>query len=102
MIHFQQQELADFSTNRKYGYIISNPPYGERMAEDEVRELYELMGNKFLPLDTWSFYILTAHPDFEKYFGKEASKRRKLYNGGLECQFYQYYGPWPPSDGSDY
>ncbi len=102
MIHFQQQELADFSTNRKYGYIISNPPYGERMAEDEVRELYELMGNKFLPLDTWSFYILTAHSDFEKYFGKEASKRRKLYNGGLECQFYQYYGPWPPSDGSDY
>lgn len=101
LIHFQQQEIADFSTNRQYGYIITNPPYGERMAEDKVVELYKMMGEKFLPLSTWSFYILSAHPEFEQHFGKKASKRRKLYNGGLECQFYQYYGPWPPSDRSD-
>lgn len=98
IIHFQQQDFSEFATSRNYGYIISNPPYGERMEDPkEVEKLYRLMGEKLLPLDTWSFYILTAHPDFEKHFEKQASKRRKLYNGGIECQYYQYYGPWPPN-----
>lgn len=97
LIHFQSQPFAKFQTSRKYGYIITNPPYGERLSEiEEVVDLYKEMGKKFLPLDTWSFYILTSHLDFELLFGKKASKRRKLYNGGIECQYYQYYGPWPP------
>ncbi|MGM0409594.1 MAG: THUMP domain-containing class I SAM-dependent RNA methyltransferase [Bacillota bacterium] len=99
LIHFQQKKFSDFSTSRKYGYIITNPPYGERLNnKDEVEKLYKMMGEKFKNLDTWSFYILTTHDDFEKLYGKEASKRRKLYNGGLECQYFQYYGPWPSSE----
>jgi 23S rRNA G2445 N2-methylase RlmL len=99
IIHFQEKEFKDFSTNRKYGYIITNPPYGERMGEkEEVEELYKEMGEKFLELETWSYYIIASHSKFEKIFGKEASKRRKLYNGGVETQYYQYYGPWPPKN----
>ena len=99
IIHFQQKDFYDFSSSRKYGYVISNPPYGERSGEkDEVENLYKVMGENFSKLDTWSFYILTTHQKFEKIYGEKASKRRKLYNGGLECQFYQYYGPWPSSD----
>lgn len=98
LIHFQTASFEEFQSSRKYAYIITNPPYGERLSDKkEVEKLYRLMGKKLLALDTWSFYILTSHPDFEKLFGKKASKRRKLYNGGLECQFYQYYGPWPPA-----
>ncbi len=100
-IHFQQRELDDFSTSRKYGYVITNPPYGERMDEEEIEKLYQKLGSKLLPLDTWSYYILTSYSDFENSFGEKASKRRKLYNGGIECQFYQYYGPWPPADGDE-
>ncbi|MFW5736995.1 MAG: THUMP domain-containing class I SAM-dependent RNA methyltransferase, partial [Halanaerobium sp.] len=99
IIHFQEQEFKDFSTNRQYGYIITNPPYGERMGEkEEVEQLYREMGEKFLELETWSYYIITSHSKFEKLFGKKASKRRKLYNGGVETQYYQYYGPWPPKN----
>ena len=63
-----------------------------------VEELYKKMGEKLLPMESWSYYILTSHSDFEKLFGKKADKRRKLYNGGIECQYYQYYGPLPPRD----
>ena len=99
IIHFQQKPFSDFSSSRKYGYVITNPPYGERSGEKkEVEHLYKMMGEKFSKLKTWSFYVLTTHQNFEDIYGKNASKRRKLYNGGLECQFYQYYGPWPSSD----
>jgi len=98
LIHFQQQPFAEFSTSRKYGYIITNPPYGERLKNSELEELYSKMGAEFNSLSTWSYYILSADKDFEDKFGNKASKRRKLYNGGLECQFYQYFGPWPPTD----
>src|SRR6056297_888345 len=99
IIHFQQMDFKDFSTNRKYGYIIGNPPYGMRMSDEtDIEKLYSIMGNKLLPLDTWSYYILTAYEQFEQVFGKEASKRRKLYNGGIKGDYYQYYGPWPPRD----
>lgn len=98
-IHFQTASFEDFQSSRKYVCIITNPPYGERLSDrKEVEKLYRLMGRKLLPQDTWSFYILTSHPDFERLFGKRASKRRKLYNGGIECQFYQYYGPLPPAN----
>jgi putative N6-adenine-specific DNA methylase len=99
IIHFQQMDFKDFSTNRKYGYIIANPPYGMRLSDEkDIEKLYKIMGEKLLPLDTWSYYILTAYEQFEQVFGKEASKRRKLYNGGIKVDYYQYYGPWPPRD----
>ena len=97
LIHWQEQSFKDFSNSRKYGYVISNPPYGERLKEGgDITALYRLMGEKLSQLDTWSFYILTSHRHFESLFGQKASKRRKLYNGGIECQYYQYFGPWPP------
>jgi len=96
MIHFQQKSFVDFSSSRKYGYIITNPPYGERINnKDEAEDLYRLMGRKLKSLKTWSYYILTSNKEFEKIFGKKASKRRKLYNGGIETHYYQYYGPRP-------
>ena len=97
IVHLQKKSFSDFETSRKYGYIITNPPYGHRLDDDEVEKLYKKMGEKFLPLETWSFYILTSHQNFENLFGEKASKRRKLYNGGIECHYYQYYGPWPPN-----
>ncbi|MCF8009358.1 MAG: class I SAM-dependent RNA methyltransferase [Halanaerobiales bacterium] len=99
LIHFQEMDFKDFSTNRKYGYIITNPPYGIRLSDKtEVEKLYKIMGKKLLKLDTWSYYILSAYEKFEEVFNKKASKRRKLYNGGIKVDFYQYYGPWPPRD----
>lgn len=96
VIHFQQQPLSALSSKKKYGKTISNPPYGERLSEkEEVEKLYREMGKVFGKLDTWSHYILTSHPHFEKLYGKLASKKRKLYNGNLKVDYYQYYGPKP-------
>ena len=96
-IHLQAKPLSELSSQRKYGKIICNPPYGERIGERrEVARLYKEMSQVFQRLDTWSFYILTAHPEFEKLFGRRATKRRKLYNGNIQVQFYQYFGPRPP------
>ncbi len=96
-IHWQRLAVADLQNGHKYGCIICNPPYGERLQDSqEVTTLYRKMGKVFGNLETWSHYILTAYPDFEKFFGQRAHRRRKLYNGRLECQYYQYYGPRPP------
>ena len=96
-IHFQQQEFRDLSSSKKYGCVICNPPYGERSGElSEVEALYRDMARVFEPLETWSFYVLTSHQDFERLYGKKADKRRKLYNGKIPCTYYQYYGPRPP------
>jgi len=96
-IHFQRQEVKDLTTSRKYGKLITNPPYGERLGVDaQIQQLYRELAQVKKDLDTWSFYILTAYPHLEKVFGQRATKRRKLYNGGIECQYYQYYGPRPP------
>lgn len=96
-IHFQSMAVTEISSKKKYGKIICNPPYGERISErDEVAKLYKEMAKTFKTFDTWSYYILTSHPAFEKLFGKPASKRRKLYNGNIEVQYYQYFGPRPP------
>lgn len=97
VIHFQEQPLAALSSKKKYGKIICNPPYGERLSEKaEVEKLYREMGQVFGYLDTWSYYVLTSHPEFEHLFGKKASKKRKLYNGNIKVDYYQYYGPKPP------
>lgn len=96
-IHFQAQPLAVMSSKKKYGKIITNPPYGERLSGyKEVSHLYRDFGALVKALDTWSFYVLTPHPKFEAWFGRRASKKRKLYNGSLRVDYYQFYGPRPP------
>lgn len=95
-IHFQEREMQRFTSNKKYGVIVTNPPYGERLEDTEkVIQLYKEMGEQFKQLDTWSFNIITSFDDFERYFGKNASKKRKLYSGMLKTNLYQYLGPKP-------
>lgn len=96
-IHWQRQDFHSLSTHHKYGYIITNPPYGHRLGEiKEAEKIYQDLGPILAPLDTWSFFILTSDKDFERLFNRRASKRRKLYNGRIECHYYQYFGPRPP------
>ncbi|MCA8996100.1 MAG: class I SAM-dependent RNA methyltransferase [Planctomycetaceae bacterium] len=96
-IHFENKEFVEFPTNRDYGVLICNPPYGERLGEKrEVAQLYRDMGELLRDLDTWSLYILTSAEGFERQFGKRADRRRKLYNARIACTYYQYLGPRPP------
>lgn len=96
-IEFRKQELSDFRTRQDYGVMITNPPYGERLGETaEVEAAYRVLGSVTRSLDTWSIYTITSNRYFEKHFGRRAPRRRKLFNGRLECQFYQYPGPRPP------
>ncbi|MFC0188606.1 class I SAM-dependent RNA methyltransferase [Fictibacillus aquaticus] len=93
---FKQMQVRDFTTKKEYGYVVTNPPYGERLGERaEVEELYKDMGNVFRPLDTWSVYVITSNEKFEQLYGKPASKKRKLYNGDLKTDYYQYFGKRP-------
>lgn len=96
LIHFQARPLSELSSQKKFGKIICNPPYGERLGDiEEVDKLYRDMGKIFRYLDTWSYYILTASENFELLFGSKATKRRKLYHGNIKVHLYQYYGPGP-------
>lgn len=91
LISFQKLPMQEFSSKKKYGMLISNPPYGERLGDGkEVLETYKDLGDLYRKLDSWSFYILTSHPEFEKYFNEKAHKNRKLYNGRIQCYYYQY------------
>ncbi|NSW90633.1 MAG: class I SAM-dependent RNA methyltransferase [Firmicutes bacterium] len=93
-IHLQCMPVSRISSRYKYGFIICNPPYGERSGEiKSVEKLYSQIGQIFNKFDTWSFYILTSHPEFEKFFGRKADKKRKLYNGRIMCNYYQFFGP---------
>lgn len=95
-IHFQEQPLVELSTPRKYGCLITNPPYGERLGEKaDAEALYRDLKRVCESLDLWSIYVLTSHPGFERIFGQKA-RRRKLYNGRIECTYYQFAGPPPP------
>jgi len=101
-IHLQRLPVSELRNSHKYGCIICNPPYGERIgAQQEVELTYREMGKSFGLLDTWSIYILTAYQGFEQVYGRKADRRRKLYNGRIECQFYQYFGPRPPRKTED-
>lgn len=101
LIHFQQKSLRELSSNKRYGFIITNPPYGERLEEKkELPELYKEMGKVFGALDSWSYYIITAYEDAQKYIGRQADKNRKIYNGMMKTYFYQYMGPKPPKPGN--
>jgi putative N6-adenine-specific DNA methylase len=98
-IHLQCMPVSKISSRYKYGFIICNPPYGERSGEImDVEKLYTEMGEIFKKFDTWSFYILTSHPKFEKLFGRKANKKRKLYNGRIMCNYFQFFGPPPPKN----
>lgn len=99
-IHFQERPVSELSHPKKYGFIITNPPYGERLEEKkDLPMLYGQIGDVFSKLDTWSKYVLTAYEDAEKYIGKKATKNRKIYNGMMKTYLYQYLGPKPPKHG---
>ncbi len=97
LIHFQQRPVAELSHPKKYGFLVTNPPYGERLEEKEsLPELYRTLGERFRALDSWSMYLITSYEDAQRYIGKNADKNRKIYNGMLKTYFYQYSGPKPP------
>ncbi len=96
-ITFQKLDFRATSSRYKYGSIVTNPPYGERISDEgEVAKLYKEMGIHFKKFDTWSKYMITSFDKFEQCYGQKSDKKRKLYNGMLKCQLYQYFGPKPP------
>lgn len=98
-IAFFMKDMRDVDLKDEYGVVITNPPYGERMGErEEVHQLYKDLGTKFDEFKTWSLYLITAEDEFEKLYGKKADRKRKLYNGRIKVDYYQYYGPRPPKD----
>ncbi len=97
MIHFQQRGVDKLSHAKKYGFIITNPPYGERLEDKETLPvIYKTFGEQFAKLDSWSAYMITSYEDAVKYFGRKADKNRKIYNGMLKTYFYSFLGPKPP------
>lgn len=97
LIHFQQRPVSELSHPKKYGFVITNPPYGERLEEKKnLPALYKEMGDAFRRLDSWSEYVITAYEEAEKYIGRKADKNRKIYNGMRKTYFYQFLGPRPP------
>lgn len=97
MIHFQQRPIRELSHPKKYGFLITNPPYGERLEEKKnLPELYHEIGERYRALDAWSLYLITAYEDAEKYIGSKAHKNRKIYNGMIKTYFYQFMGSKPP------
>jgi len=97
LIHFQQRDVRDLNHPKKYGFIITNPPYGERLEDKaDLPALYKAFGDSYKRLDSWSAYMITSYEDTEKYFGRKSDKNRKIYNGMLKTYFYQYMGPKPP------
>lgn len=96
IIHFQQRPLKNLSHRKKYGFIITNPPYGERLDRpEEMPALYRDIGEAWRKLDNWSMYLITAYEDAQRYIGKKADKNRKIYNGMMKTYFYQYMGAKP-------
>lgn len=97
LIHFQRRDVAQLSHPKKYGFLITNPPYGERLQEkEEMPALYRTIGERFRALDSWSMYLITAYEQAEKDIGRKADKNRKIYNGMMKTYFYQFLGPKPP------
>ncbi len=96
-IHFQQRDVANLNNPKKYGFIITNPPYGERIAEkEELPDIYKTLGERFRQLDSWSAYIITPYEKVEQDMGRKADKNRKIYNGMMKTWFYSFMGPKPP------
>ena len=96
-IEFRYGDATEFSSDEEYGFIVTNPPYGERLEDtDTVKMLYKQLGYTFRKLKNWSYYLITSYEDFENEFGQDATRKRKLYNGMLKSYLYQYPGPKPP------
>lgn len=99
-IHFQRRDVKDIASPKKYGFIITNPPYGERLEEkEEMPALYKLIGESFNKLDSWSYFIISGYENAEKDIGRKADKNRKIYNGMMKTYFYSYLGEKPPRRG---
>ena len=97
LIHFQRRGVAELSHPKKYGFLITNPPYGERLqGRDEMPALYRIIGERYRALDSWSMYLITAYDKAEEDIGRKADKNRKIYNGMMKTYFYQFLGPKPP------
>ena len=97
LIHFQQRPVAELHHPKKYGFIVTNPPYGERLEDKaDLPKLYGEIGAAFRGLDSWSMYLITSYDEAERYIGRKADKNRKIYNGMLRTYFYQFMGPKPP------
>ena len=97
LIHFQQRGVDKLSHSKKYGFIITNPPYGERLEEKaNLSALYKVIGERYKALDAWSLYMITAYEGAEADIGRKADKNRKIYNGMMKTYFYQFMGPKPP------
>ena len=97
LIHFQARPVSELRHPKKYGFVITNPPYGERLEEKEaLPTLYREIGEAYDRLDDWSMYLITGYEDAERYLGRKAAKNRKIYNGMLKTYFYQFPGPKPP------
>ena len=97
LIHFQERDVKELNHPKKYGFIITNPPYGERLEDKkDLPDLYRVFGESFKRLDSWSAYMITSYDDAERYFGRKADKNRKIYNGMLKTYYYQFLGPKPP------
>ncbi len=101
-IHFQARDVKDLNNPKHYGFIITNPPYGERLEEKkDLPELYKTIGESFARLSDWSMYLITSYEEAEKYIGRKADKNRKIYNGMIKSYFYQFMGPKPPRRDKD-
>ncbi|MFR9307540.1 MAG: hypothetical protein ACLVK6_01850, partial [Lachnospiraceae bacterium] len=97
LIHFQQRSVAELSHAKKYGFLVTNPPEGERLKNDEGLELlYRTLGERYLALEDWSLYMITSFPGAEQCIGRRADKNRKIYNGMMKTYFYQFLGKKPP------
>lgn len=97
LIHFQTRDVGDLSHPKKYGFIITNPPYGERLEDKEqVKVLYEKLGRQYKKLDSWSAFVITSYEDAPRDMGVKPTKNRKIYNGMIKTYFYQFLGPKPP------
>ena len=98
MIHFQRRSVENLSHPKKYGFIITNPPYGERLEDKEtLPAIYHTLGERYMALNSWSMYVISAYGQAEQDIGRKADKNRKIYNGMMKTYFYQFMGPKPPS-----
>jgi putative N6-adenine-specific DNA methylase len=101
LIHFQQRPVSELNHPKKYGFVITNPPYGERIEDREnLPALYQEIGRAFSRLDSWSEYVITSYDQAEKYIGRKADRNRKIYNGMIKTYYYQFLGPRPPKKGN--
>lgn len=97
MIHFQRRDVGQLSHPKKYGFLITNPPYGERLEDKEaLPALYRTLGERYAALDSWSMYVISAYEQAQEHIGRKADKNRKIYNGMMKAYFYQFMGPKPP------